>query len=73
MLHQTFAHIPLAALHQREHPRMQPQRRDGGIYRLRHNLGRAGMGGMALDHHRAPCRKRRRRVTARRGKSQREV
>ena len=52
MLHQAFAHVPLAALHQAEHARMQTKRLDRGVDGLGHDLSGTGMGGMALDHDR---------------------
>ena len=73
MLHQRLTHIAPPTLHQRKHAGMQAQRQNCRLNRLRHNLCRAGMGGMALDHHRAACRQCRGSVTARRGKRERKV
>jgi hypothetical protein len=72
VLHQRLAHIAPPPWIRLNTPGCS-RRRGWPRHRLRHDLARAGMGGMALDHHRAARGQRRGRVAARDRKGQREV
>ncbi len=73
MRHQSLAHFAVAALDQAKDTGMHPLRRNRGVDRLGHDFSRAGMGGMALHHHRTARCQCRRRIAPRRGKGEREV
>ena len=73
MLHQSRPHSIASALDQAENTRMQPQFPDGSMDRLGDDFPRAGVGGMAAQHHRAARRQSRCRVTACGRKGQRKI
>jgi len=73
VLHQRLTHLAPATLDQRKHPLRQAKILARRVYGARHDLAGSGMGGMALDDHRAACRQRRGGITPRHGKGEREV
>ena len=73
VLDKRLPDIALAALDKGEHARMDAAFFNRRMDRLGHDLARAGMGGMALDHDRAARGQRRRRVAARGRKGEREI
>ena len=73
MLHQTFANSPVAALHQRKDAGMDAAGQDGGLDRLSHQLGSAGVRRMAFDDHGASGRQSRCGVAACGRERQRKV
>src|SRR3989338_1657400 len=73
VLHKGFAHIAFAALNKAEHAHGHIAGMDSGQHSLRHDLARAGMGGVALDDHRATSGQGAGGIAARNREGEREV
>ena len=73
MRHQRLADGAAVAMQHREHPLRQTAVGNRGLNGAADQFGRAGMGAVRLDHHRAACSQGGRGVSARHGKRQREI